>query len=36
MGSTLYGAFLAVRRAEIEVFEGQDPDVIAAAHRWRY
>ena len=36
MGSTLYGAFLAVRRAEIEAFEGQDPEAIAAAHRWRY
>ena len=36
MGSTLYGAFLAVRRAEMEAFEGQDPEVIAAAHRWRY
>jgi glutamine synthetase len=36
MGSTLYGAFLAVRKAEIEAFEGQDPDTIAAAHRWRY
>ena len=36
MGSTLYGAFLAVRRAEAELFAGQDPDAIAAAHRWRY
>ena len=36
MGSTLYGAFLAVRKAEIEAFEGQDPNTIAAAHRWRY
>jgi glutamine synthetase len=36
MGSTLYGAFLAVRRAEMEAFEGQDPEAIAAAHRWRY
>ena len=36
MGSTLYGAFLAVRRAEVEAFEGQDPETIAAAHRWRY
>jgi glutamine synthetase len=36
MGSTLFGAFLAVRRAEIELFVGEDPDTIAAAHRWRY
>jgi glutamine synthetase len=36
MGSVLFGAFVAVRRAEIEAFESLEPDAIAAAHRWRY
>lgn len=32
----LLDAFLAVRRAEIELFAHQTPDEIAAATRWRY
>jgi glutamine synthetase len=36
MGADLYEAFTAVRAAEAETFQGQDPEAIAAAHRWRY
>jgi len=36
MGSMLFGAFTAVRRAEFEFFGEMDPDAVAAAHRWRY
>jgi glutamine synthetase len=36
MGSMLFGAFTAVRRAEMEFFSDMDPDAVAAAHRWRY
>ncbi len=36
MGSTLFDAFLAVRRAEWETFGAEDPERIAVAHRWRY
>jgi len=36
MGADLYDAFTAVRAAEAETFQGQDPAAIAAAHRWRY
>jgi glutamine synthetase len=36
MGSLLFGAFVAVRRAEAEAFDGGEPDAIVAAHRWRY
>ena len=36
MGSMLFGAFAAVRRAELEFFAEMDPDAVAAAHRWRY
>jgi glutamine synthetase len=36
MGPMLFGPFVAVRRAEAEAFAGQEPDEIAAAHRWRY
>ena len=36
MGPMLYDAFTAVRAAEAETFHGQDPDTIAAAHRWLY
>ncbi len=36
MGSMLFDAFVAVRRAEWETFGGEDPERIAAAHRWRY
>jgi len=32
----LYDAFTAVRAAEAETFHGQDPDTVAAAHRWLY
>ena len=35
MGADLYDAFTAVRAAEAETFQGQDPAAIAAAHRWR-
>jgi glutamine synthetase len=36
MGPMLFSPFVAVRRAEAEAFEGQSPEEIAAAHRWRY
>lgn len=36
LGEMEYGAFAAVRRAEQEAFGGQEPEAIAAAHRWRY
>jgi glutamine synthetase len=36
MGPMLFGPFTAVRRAEAEAFADQEPDEIAAAHRWRY
>jgi glutamine synthetase len=36
MGPMLFGPFTAVRRAEAELFAGQEPDEIVAAHRWRY
>jgi glutamine synthetase len=36
MGEMLFGAVLAVRRAELETFSEADPDTIVAAHRWRY
>jgi glutamine synthetase len=36
MGPMLFGPFVAVRRAEAEAFAGQEPEEIAAAHRWRY
>jgi glutamine synthetase len=36
MGDVLFGAFLATRRGEREVFEGVDPERAVAAHRWRY
>jgi glutamine synthetase len=36
MGSMLFDAFVAVRRAEWDAFGGQDPESVAAAHRWRY
>jgi glutamine synthetase len=36
MGPTLFGAFTAVRRGEWEAFGEDDPERIAAAHRWRY
>ncbi|MEV3873945.1 glutamine synthetase family protein [Streptomyces sp. NPDC049906] len=36
MGEVLYGAVLAVRRAEAEDFAGSEPERIAAETRWRY
>jgi glutamine synthetase len=36
MGSMLFDAFVAVRRAEWETLGSEDPERIAAAHRWRY
>jgi glutamine synthetase len=36
MGPPLFEAFLAVRRAEAELFAGQTDDQIVAATRWRH
>jgi glutamine synthetase len=36
MGPMLFDAFLAVRRAELEIFKDADPDAVITAHRWRY
>ncbi|MGI5246736.1 glutamine synthetase [Dactylosporangium sp. CA-139066] len=36
LGDPLFEAFLAVRRAEVELFAGKSPEEIAAATRWRY
>jgi glutamine synthetase len=36
MGTVLFNAFLAVRRAEGETFAGKEDTEIAEAHRWRY
>jgi glutamine synthetase len=36
MGPALYGAFVAVRRAELEAFGETDADTVASALRWRY
>jgi glutamine synthetase len=36
MGDVLFGAFVAVRRAEAEAFAGMDDDALVAAHLWRY
>jgi len=36
LGEWLYDAFVAVRRAEIELFAAHTPDQVAAATRWRY
>jgi glutamine synthetase len=36
MDPMLFDALLAVRRAELELFKGADPDALVAAHRWRY
>lgn len=36
MGDALFEALLAVRRAEVELFAGKQPEQIAAATRWRY
>ena len=36
MGDPLFEAFLAVRRAEAELFAGASADEIAAQTRWRW
>jgi glutamine synthetase len=36
MGTMLFEAFVAVRRAEFEAFGSLEPDEVAAIHRWRY
>jgi glutamine synthetase len=36
MGDMLFGAVLAVRRAELEAFREADLNTVVAAHRWRY
>jgi glutamine synthetase len=36
VGPMLYDAFTAVRAAEAETYKDKDPELIAAAHRWRY
>ena len=36
MGEPLFEAFVAVRRAEAELFAGWSDDEVAAATRWRY
>ena len=36
MGEPLFGAFLAVRKAETELFSGVSPDDIVARTRWRW
>src|SRR5918992_584811 len=36
VGTLLFSAFAAVRRAEAEAFAGQGPEEVVAAHRWRY
>jgi glutamine synthetase len=35
-GEALLGAFVAVRRAEVELFDGWSDEEVAAATRWRY
>jgi hypothetical protein len=34
MGEALFGAFVAVRRAEVELFAGKPDDEVVAATRW--
>lgn len=36
MGDVLFDSFLATRRAERDVFEGQPAEDVVRAHRWRY
>jgi hypothetical protein len=36
MGEPMFEAFLAVRRAEIELFSGASPADIVARTRWRW
>jgi len=36
MGGPLFESFLAVRRAEVALFDGRSPDEIAAVTRWKH
>jgi glutamine synthetase len=36
MGEELFGAYLAVRRAEVELFAARVPEEVVAATRWTY
>jgi glutamine synthetase len=36
MGEALFGAFVAVRRGEWELFRNSSPEEVVAASRWRY
>jgi glutamine synthetase len=36
LGAELFEAFLAVRRAEVALFDGSSPEEVAAATRWVY
>jgi glutamine synthetase len=36
LGAELFEAFLAVRRAEVALFDGRAPEEVAAATRWAY
>lgn len=36
LGSALFGAFVAVRRAELELLADQSPEEVVAATRWRH
>jgi glutamine synthetase len=36
MGDVLFDAFLATRRGERAMYEGEDPEDVVRAHRWRY
>jgi hypothetical protein len=36
MGEPMFEAFLAVRRAEIELFAGTGPADVVARTRWRW
>jgi glutamine synthetase len=36
MGDELFEAFLAVRRAEVDLFAGREPEDVVAATRWVY
>jgi glutamine synthetase len=36
LGPVLFNAFVAVRRAEIDLFAGKDDEEVVEAHRWRY
>jgi glutamine synthetase len=36
MGDVLFESFIATRRGESAAFEGEDPEAVVRAHRWRY